>query len=192
MSSDLFDRVGRLRRGYDRTQVQDFLDRAKQVWDAGGPPGSVTSWHVRTVGFDMRRDGYDVLAVDSALDRIEDAFVSREERAGPANWREAEDAVLARLHREDGQRFPRGKGLGMGYRTDEVDEMCGQVREHLVLGRPLALDHVRGSVFRVGRGSRGYREAPVDAYLDRVVDIMRRRGPMSAGPASYPGRDDRT
>ena len=174
--SDLFHRVGRFRKGYDRLQVEDFLDRAKQVWDEGGPPGTITSWHVRTVGFDMRRGGYEVPAVDSALDRIEDAFVSREERAGPANWREAEDAVLARLERDDGDRFPRGSGLGVGYRIDEVDQLCRQVREHLVLGRPLTVDDVRGSVFRIGRGSRGYREAPVDAYLDRVVDVMRRRG----------------
>lgn len=176
MSADLFERAGRLRKGYDREQVEEFLDRAKQVWDAGGPPGPITSWHVRTVGFDMRRGGYVVPAVDSALDRIEDAFVSREERAGPANWREAEDAVLARLEREDGQRFPRGKGLGQGYRISEVDDLCHEIREHLVLGRPLTVDEVRTSVFRIGRGSRGYREAPVDAYLDRVVDVMRRRG----------------
>ena len=176
MSTDLFHRVGRLRKGYDRAQVEEFLDRAKQVWDEGGPPGPISSWHVRTVGFDMRRDGYEVPAVDSALDRIEDAFVSREERAGPANWREAEDAVLARLERDNGDRFPRGSGLSAGYRVSEVDELCRQIREHLVLGRPLRVDDVRSSVFRIGRGTRGYREAAVDAYLDRVVDVMRRRG----------------
>ncbi len=176
MSDDLFSRTGRLRKGYARGQVEDFLGRAKGVWDAGGPPGSITSWHVRTVGFDMRRDGYVVDDVDSALDRIEDAFVSREERSGPASWREAEDAVLARLERDDGRRFPRASGLRAGYRVHEVDELCRRVREHLVLGRPLTVDEVRTSVFRVGRGSRGYRETAVDAYLDRVVDVMRRRG----------------
>lgn len=176
MSAELFHRVGRLRKGYDRTQVEDFLDRAKQVWDSGGPPGGITSWHVRTVGFDMRRNGYQVPAVDIALDRIEDAFVSREERLGPAGWREAEDAVLARLEREDGTRFPRGRFLGIGYRVREVDALTHRVREHLAEGMPLTVDEVRTSVFRVGRGRRGYREAPVDAYLDRVVDVMRRRG----------------
>ena len=128
MTEDLFERTGRLRKGYSRPQVEEFLSRAKGVWDAGGPPGPVTSWHVRTVGFDMRRDGYQVQAVDSALDRIEDAFVSREERSGPDSWREAEDAVLARLERDDGQRFPRAGGLQAGYRVAEVDEMCRRVR----------------------------------------------------------------
>lgn len=176
MSGELFHRAGTLRKGYDRSQVEDFLDRAKQVWDDGGPPGSVTSWHVRTVGFDLRRRGYDVAAVDEALDRIEDAFVQREERAGPSSWREAEEAVLARLERQDGQLFPRGRGLRLGYRVEEVDALCERVRGHLVLGESLHVDDVRASVFRGARGSRGYREAPVDAYLDRVVDVMRRRG----------------
>lgn len=176
MSGDLFERSARLHKGYARDQVEDFFSRAKRVWDEGGPPGPITSWHIRTVGFDMRRGGYDVAAVDLALDRIEDAFVSREERAGPANWREAEETVLARLDREDGHRFPRGRGLGVGYRLAEVDALCARIRDHLVLGRPLTVDEVRGSVFRVGRGSRGYREPAVDAYLDRVIDVMRRRG----------------
>lgn len=177
MSGDLFDRVGRFRKGYARDQVEDFLTRAKQVWDAGGPPGPVTSWHVRTVGFDMRRGGYVVAAVDDALDRIEDAFVSREDRrSGAAGRGEQDDAVLARLDRDDGDRFPRGRALGLGYRIRDVDETCWAVREHLVHGRPLRVDEVRTAVFRVGRGRRGYREAAVDAYLDRVVDLMRRRG----------------
>ena len=176
MSEDLFERTGRLRKGYSRSQVEDFLERARGVWDSGGPPGAITSWHVRTVGFDLRRGGYQVDAVDTALDRIEDAFVSREQRDGPASWREAEDAVLARLERGDGQRFPRASVTRAGYRADQVDDMCRRVREHLVLGRPLTVEAVRTAVFRPRRGFRGYREAAVDAYLDRVVDVMRRRG----------------
>lgn len=176
MSEDLFDRVGRFRKGYARDQVEEFLTRAKQVWDTGGPPGSVTSWHIRTVGFDLRRNGYVVTAVDSALDRIEDAFVSREDRSGAVGRGDTDAAVLARLDRDDGDRFPRGGALRVGYRIRDVDETCWAVREHLVHGRPLRVDDVRTAVFRVGRGRRGYSEAAVDAYLDRVVDLMRRRG----------------
>lgn len=176
MSGDLFERVPRTRKGYDRDQVETFFERAKRVWDDGGPPGGVTSWHIRTVGFDLRRGGYEVAAVDTALDRIEDAFVVREERAGPDGWQEAEDAVLARLDREEGRLFPRTGGVSAGYRVSEVDTLCAHIRSHLVDGEELDVDDVRRSVFRVGRGQRGYREAPVDAYLDRVVDVMRRRG----------------
>lgn len=178
MSEDLFERAGRFRKGYDRRQVEEFLERAKEVWDAGGPPGAMTSWHVRSVGFDMHRDGYLVAEVDTAIDRVEDAFVSREESSGPTGSGEAEDALLVMLERDDGHRFLPASWTRAGYRADEVDRLCHEVREHLVLGRPLPVEKVRTAVFRPRRGRRGYREAAVDAYLDRVVDAMRRRGSL--------------
>lgn len=175
MASEPFQRVPRLARGYDRGQVEDFLDRAKRVWDAGGPPGQVTAWHIRTVGFDLRRGGYEVAAVDSALDRIEDAFAAREARAGAVDLSDAEAKVTARLRRQPGDRFPRAQGLSLGYRPGDVDALLQLVRAHLLDGQVLAVDDVRGAVFRGVRGKAGYREAPVDAYLDRVVDVMRSR-----------------
>ena len=36
----------------------------------------------------------------------------------------------------------------------------------------MSADEVRRAVFRTRRGSRGYREAEVDAFLDRAVEIM--------------------
>ena len=181
MAPEPFDRVPRLARGYDRGQVEEFLDRAKRVWDAGGPPGQVTAWHIRTVGFDLRRAGYDVAAVDTALDRIEDAFAAREARTGSTDRRDVEQAVAARLDRQHGDRFPREERLSLGYRRSDVDGLLDRVRAHLVEGRELAVDDVRGAVFRSARGGAGYREAPVDALLDRVVALMRSR-------AAAPGR----
>lgn len=175
MTADLFDRAGRWRHGYDRPQVEDFFARARRVWAEGGPPGAVTSWHVRTVGFDLRRNGYRVAEVDRALDRIEDAFAAREDRAGVTGVEEAEQAVLARLDRGEGERFPRARLAGAGYRVGDVDRLCARVGAHLRLGRPLTVDDVRTAVFRRGRGAKAYREAPVDAHLDRVVDLLRRR-----------------
>ncbi len=172
---ETFPRTSGVERGYDRAQVEEFFDRAKQVWDAGGPPGSVTSWHIRTVGFDLRRDGYSVPDVDAALDRIEDAFAGREVQFDPADPQQAEEAVMAQLERGDGNRFPCESGLRLGYRRRDVDRLCRIVYRHLVHGATLDIDDVRRSVFRAGHGSAGYREAAVDAFLDQVVDVMRRR-----------------
>jgi len=113
--SDTFPRAGRLVKGYDVEQVEAFLSRARAAYEDSGRGPAMTSWHVRTVGFDLVRGGYDVEAVDAALDRIEDAFVS---------------------------------------------------------GRALAPDSVRLAVFKSRRGGRGYREASVDAFLDRVVELL--------------------
>ena len=177
VSGDLFERTGRLRKGYHRDQVEDFLARAKGVWDAGGPPGPITSWHVRTVGFDMRRDGYVVGAVDSALDRIEDAFVSREERSGPASWREAEDAVLARLERDAGHRFPRATGLRAGLQDRRGGRPVPPGARAPGARPARSRSTTSGPRCSGSAGARaGYRETAVDAYLDRVVDVMRRRG----------------
>src|SRR3954451_3484098 len=69
---DTFPRAGRLVKGYDVEQVEAFLSRARAAYEDSGRGPAMTSWHVRTVGFDLVRGGYDVEAVDAALDRIED------------------------------------------------------------------------------------------------------------------------
>ena len=168
-------------KGYDVEQVEAFLTRARAAYEDGGRGPAMTSWHVRTVGFDLVRGGYEVEAVDAALDRIEDAFARREkqrgeERAGSSGWqnqlRTQEQSLRAQLARPDGQRFPRGGGLELTYDIEQVDELCERVEAAFASGRPMAPDAVRLAVFKSRRGARGYREAAVDAFLDRVVELL--------------------
>ncbi len=179
--SDTFPRAGRLTKGYDAEQVEAFLARARAAYEDGAGGSAMTSWHVRTIGFDLVRGGYDVEAVDAALDRIEDAFARREkhrgeERAGSSGWqtqlRTQEQSLRAQLARSDGQRFPRGSGLELTYDVAQVDELCRRVEDAFASGRPLNPDAVRLAVFKSRRGSRGYHEASVDAFLDRVVELL--------------------
>ncbi len=123
--SDTFPRARRLAKGYDVEQVETFLARARMAYEEGGRGPAMTSWHVRTVGFDLVRGGYDVDAVDAALDRIEDAFARKEkqrgeERNGPSAWqtqlRTQEQSLRAQLARPDGQRFPPGHRHGADLR----------------------------------------------------------------------------
>lgn len=178
---DTFPRAGRLSKGYDAEQVEAFLARARAAYEDGSRAGAMTSWHVRTVGFDLVRGGYDVEAVDAALDRIEDAFARREkhrgeERAGAGGWqtqlRTQEQSLRAQLARSDGQRFPRGSGLELTYDVEQVDDLCRRIEDAFASGRPLSPDAVRLAVFKSRRGSRGYHEASVDAFLDRVVELL--------------------
>jgi DivIVA domain-containing protein len=179
--SDTFPRAGRASKGYDVEQVEAFLTRARVAYEDAGRGPAMTSWHVRTVGFDLVRGGYDVEAVDAALDRIEDAFARREkqrgeERAGAGGWqtqlRTQEQSLRAQLSRPDGQRFPRGTGLELTYDVGQVDDLCQRIEDSFASGRPMAPDDVRLAVFKSRRGSRGYREASVDAFLDRVVELL--------------------
>jgi DivIVA domain-containing protein len=111
-------------KGYDVEQVESFLNRARSAYEENGRGPAMTSWHVRTVGFDLVRGGYDVDAVDAALDRIEDAFARREkqrgeERSGSRRWqtqlRTQEQSLRAQLGTPDGERFPRGNGMELTY-----------------------------------------------------------------------------
>lgn len=179
--SETFARAGRFSKGYDIEQVETFLGRARTAYEESGRGPAMTSWHVRTVGFDLVRGGYDVDAVDAALDRIEDAFARREkqrgeERSGSAAWqtqlRTQEQSLRAQLARPDGERFPRGSGMELTYDVEAVDDLCQRIEESFAAGQPLAPDAVRLAVFKSRRGSRGYREASVDAFLDRVVELL--------------------
>jgi DivIVA domain-containing protein len=179
--TDTFPRASRLAKGYDADQVEAFLTKARAAYEDGERSATMTSWHVRTVGFDLVRGGYEVEAVDAALDRIEDAFARREkqrgeERVGSGGWqtqlRTQEQSLRAQLARPEGQRFPRGSGLELTYDVDQVDDLCRRVEEAFASGRPLAPDAVRLAVFKSRRGTRGYREASVDAFLDRVVELL--------------------
>ena len=179
--NDTFPRAGRLSKGYDVDQVESFLARARAAYEENGRGPAMTSWHVRTVGFDLVRGGYDVDAVDAALDRIEDAFSRREkqrgeERSGSQAWqtqlRTQEQSLRAQLGRADGERFPRGSGMELTYDIDAVDDLCIRIEESFAMGQPLPPDAVRLAVFKSRRGSRGYREASVDAFLDRVVELL--------------------
>jgi DivIVA domain-containing protein len=179
--SDTFPRAGRLAKGYDVEQVESFLGRARVAYEDNGRGPAMTSWHVRTVGFDLVRGGYDVDAVDAALDRIEDAFARREkqrgeERSGSQAWqtqlRSQEQSLRSQLSRPDGERFPRGSGMELTYDVEAVDDLCQQIEESFAMGQPMAPDAVRLAVFKSRRGARGYREASVDAFLDRVVELL--------------------
>src|SRR3954451_17498356 len=89
--SDTFPRAGRLVKGYDVEQVEAFLTRARSAYEDATRGPAMTSWHVRTVGFDLVRGGYDVGAGAAARHRPEDAFARREkqrgeEGAGSGGW----------------------------------------------------------------------------------------------------------
>jgi DivIVA domain-containing protein len=172
-----FGRTRGLGKGYDVGQVDAFLTRALG--------GSLTSAQVRSVGFDLVRGGYDVDEVDQALDRLEDQLAAAErtdERASLGERRfvgqiTGQAQVLrARLARPHGDRFARASAWAPAYDVGDVDELCDLVADYFDGAQPLDVDTLRAAAFRARRGSRGYSEPAVDAFLDRVVAVMTRVG----------------
>ncbi len=181
-ASTPFARVGRNEFGYSIKQVDQFLTRARADYTSEDPgKKTLTSHDVRTVFFDPAKGGYEALAVDAALDRLEDVFAQRErDRLVSAQGEEAwllqigriSSVLRARLHRAAGERFRRPKRKVRSYSVEDVDRLCHELLGYFEENKPLSVDVVRRAVFAPAKGAEGYEESQVDAFLDRVVELM--------------------
>jgi DivIVA domain-containing protein len=178
-----FERVARTEYGYNAKQVDQFLQRARVSLETPGAAAhSIRSNDVRAVSFDPVKGGYSAAAVDAALDRLEDAFARRErdeliaERGEEAWLRQIgqlSGTLRGRLHRPDGERFRRPtRKKARSYNTKDVDRLCVDLIGYLEEDKPLSVDNVRRAMFRPAVGQDGYEETQVDAFLDRVVELM--------------------
>lgn len=178
-----FQRVPRSEYGYNAKQVDQFLQQARISLETPEAAGkAVTSTDVRTVAFDPVKGGYSAAVVDAALDRLEDAFARRErdeliaaagEEAWLRNIGQLSGVLRGRLHRPDGERFRRpSKSQARSYNTTDVDDLCRELIGYLEEDKPLSVDSIRRAVFRPATGADGYEETQVDAFLDRVVELM--------------------
>lgn len=178
-----FERVQRNEYGYNAKQVDQFLQRARVSFETPQTAAHIiTSSDVRAVSFDPVKGGYAAAGVDAALDRLEDAFARRERddliaQRGEEAWlREIgklSGLLRGRLHRADGERFRRpAKNRTRSYNTQDVDNLCHDLIGYLEEDQPLSVDNVRRAVFRSAVGKDGYEETQVDAFLDRVVELM--------------------
>ena len=75
-----FPTVARSKLGYDIREVDAFLAKARRAYDRSGAE-DVTAADLRRAAFGLEKGGYQTSAVDSALERLEDAFATREREA---------------------------------------------------------------------------------------------------------------
>ncbi|MGF3055447.1 DivIVA domain-containing protein [Microbacterium sp. YY-01] len=164
-------------RGYEPTEVEDFLRRARASFDERD--GAVTSADIRSASFRMVRRGYQPEAVDAALTRIEDALAQRERSAaiaqrGARAWvddaRSTAQVIVEHLQRPAGARFARTGILGYGYDRAEVDHVCERITAFLRDGEEITAEQLRSAAFRMKL--RGYREEQVDALIDATIDVV--------------------
>ncbi len=182
-TSPPFVRVGRSELGYSTKQVDVFLRRARAYYTSqDADQKALTSHDVRSVSFDPAKGGYEALAVDAALDRLEDVFAQRErdqlvsshgEEAWLLQIGRISSVLRARLHRGDGERFRRPKGRQTrSYNVTDVDGLCHELLAYFEADKPMSVDVARRAVFAAAKGATGYEESQVDAFLDRVVELM--------------------
>ena len=178
--STTFPRIRKSRLGYNVDQVEDFLEEARRAYTAAADqPNVLDADNIRTMAFAMQKGGYSTTHVDGALERLEEAFASRErERVvageGDAAWyaraRSSAQIILDRLAREAGQKFSRVGPFTSGYHPADVDAFAERMVGYFQHGKTLSVDHVRTAVFRTVK--RGYNEQQVDLLLDSVIDVM--------------------
>ncbi len=164
--------------GYDTLQVDELVAKARlQFTDASNQ--LVAAKQLRSTEFDLSKGGYSISAVDSALDRLEDTFASREikllqESLGEQDFKaytfRLSDLVWGRCDRPRAKRFASSGWLLRGYSKKQVDALAERVGRHISAGQPLAVDSVRRVSFRSKRG--GYSESQVDAFIDSVVELL--------------------
>jgi len=176
-----FPRTRRSRNGYKIDEVEDFLEQARRAYTDETPGVTpVSAESIRRVAFSFEKGGYSTAHVDAALERLEDAFATRERElafaqpGGDAAWygqaRSTAQVILDRLDRDYGRRFNRVGTLSTGYNVRDVDALADRLAEYFQKGAPLTVDEVRTAIFRTAKG--GYQESQVDLLLDTVVSVM--------------------
>ena len=173
-----FPRVGAKKPGYSPEQVDVFLARARAQFN-NPVDGGVSAHDVRNTEFDLVRGGYSPEVIDGAMDKLEDSFAAREiqrqktEKGSYAledRLSRVIELIRGRVERPKGKKFSTTGVLLRGYSRKQVDALCEHIARHLDSQAPLALDEARRVVFNSKR--RGYVEAQVDAFLDRVIEAL--------------------
>lgn len=174
-----FPHARRSEQGYDPDEVDEFLDRARRAYTGTDATAKLTATGIRRTAFTIRKGGYSARDVDAALERLEDAFATRErtaviaERGDTAWYRDARSTaqeILDRLVRPQRHRFRRVGPFAVGYDPHDVDPLCDRISAYLQTGAALAPEEVRTAAFRPKRG--GYSEAQVDFLLDAAIAVM--------------------
>lgn len=188
------ERAGKHKWGYNISQVDDFLDRTHDMYEAATPV--LTQEYIQLASFDLEKNGYVISQVDAALIRLEKAVVDRRtqyslQTEGEDQWQKNLLALARTLQeRAEAQpkhRFSRGERRQPSYTIRQVDQIVSQAWTNICdrLGirtsaepaagaQEITASRVSNVIFTQSKGHRGYSEASVDAYLNRCVQVLTR------------------
>lgn len=164
--------------GYVPEQVNAFIDNARGQF-LEPESEQLSSSLVRGANFDLVKGGYLIGPVDSALDRLEDTFSTREiqrqlatdgDYALADRLAKLQDLLRGRVERPKGKKFAATGLLLRGYNRKQVDLFCQSAARHLDSQTPLDLTAVRRTIFTASRN--GYVESQVDGFIDRLVEVL--------------------
>lgn len=173
-----FPSAGKRELGYDKSQVDAFIQRARDQYSR--PDSKVIDWRsLNAERFDLVKAGYDIAAVDSAIDKLEDTFAERDIKSpvfqfpvvtNQEKLTDIRNLLLNRMSWPRGKKFERSRGLEVGYSRKSVDRFLELVEEFLEDGNSIDLAELRELTFKIQRG--GYIESQVDQYIDRLQEFI--------------------
>lgn len=179
--SSTFPKAKTFHKGYDPEWVDAFFTEARSAYEGGISAQVFSSDQVAQAAFPLVRGGYDTRAVDSALNRLEAAFVQRDRVDfiavnGEADWyskvTQMATTLYPRLLRPAGQRFSSPDKRARGYNASQVDELLDRLTAYFDENGSIEVADVRFALFSEARGTKAYREDQVDAYLRRTVEVL--------------------
>jgi len=185
--SNTFVRAPKRKLGYSPEQVDRFIALAKDQYQNPDHSGMDVAT-IRSMRFDLVKNGYSISAVDSATEKLEDVFAERELRKLRLNLgalvfedllNELAELIASRVSRTKGKKFARRKWPNRGYNVKQVEALCSRVATHLDRVEALSVKEVRLSVFKSQRG--GYAEHQVDAFIDKTVELIQRQEILQKG-----------
>ncbi|MEY4367978.1 MAG: hypothetical protein RLZ28_1393 [Actinomycetota bacterium] len=183
-----FPRASSREHGYAPDQVDEFVAQARRQFEDKSQR-VVSSALLRSAEFPLVRGGYEITAVDFALDRLEDTFAQQELASElESSGRFAIEDSLAkyvetlqlRIDRPRSKRFSRTTWPLRGYSRKQVDSFCESLERYLFSGSALTASDIRKLVFQSKRG--GYEEQKVDAFIARAIEVIQLRQALKVEP----------
>ncbi|MEN9715595.1 MAG: hypothetical protein RJA35_1062 [Actinomycetota bacterium] len=170
-----FKKVSENEKGYNPADVDAWVERAREQF-ANPASHVLDARSLRGAEFSLVKGGYEIAAVDTALDRLDDAFAAQEaNRMLVRGGHQGAAEHLAGIRQVLEQRLQRGKrkvfdrtGLvRKGYSVRQVDALLAVIEAELSGSQLPSVATLRAAAFSL-RWS-GYNEAQVDAFIDRVI-----------------------
>lgn len=209
-------RVGKRKEGYDPAQVDEFLERSHQLYDSPEPRLTQeeiqnTSFSIVKNGYSVAEVDAALTRLEGAV--VDKRTQWDVQHYGRVAWRARTDTLARSLHdraaRPHGERFSDGLPNKPSYDRKQVDHMIdcviAQIADKLgktsgiaVEGAPepkkwrkdpeeWTLSDVADILFTRHTGHRGYDERQVDAYINRMLQVLARiesferiEGPISS------------
>ncbi len=176
--SNNFPTAGAKELGYEPGQVDAVINQAR-VQFAEPNSNIIDAKNLRTAQFDLVADGYQIDAVDAALDRLDDAFAQREKQRLAANLNSVDafdevdkirKLIKGRVRRPNGKKLARAGLFAKGYSVRQVDQFLTRVGLRLSGKAELSISELRSVTFKPKWG--GYIENQVDALIDKTVEYL--------------------